>query len=230
MVDVQEKKNEKKTFGPMFIPSPVVNQEGGPRKAKESEVDLDEDEDMAAAERVESYYLPPAKKARPVEHLRKASSSDVPPDTVITFDGKKVSGHSLTAKVADRTSIFDGRSSKATEFIRTRPQSVPFKGELPPLDHKIDASAPQLQPKGSLSRQLPSTKLVRQLENSEDDIAELLSGRVRRSAHHTAEHTAEQAAAMMNSTDHHAVSKSLNVASSIWLVLTACLAAFASRF
>lgn len=147
----------------------------------------------AAAERVESYYLPPSnQKPRTNDRPKQPSNIDIPPGTVVTYDGKKVSGSSLTIKPHDTTTVLEARSSKAYEYIRARPQYVPFKGELPPLDTKyLLENAPQLQPRNTvINRELDtpdlpsqSTKLTRVVDSNK---------RYKRSPHHTPEHTAEQ--------------------------------------
>lgn len=156
---------------------------------------VDEDEEVAAAERVESYYLPPVnKKFRPID----AKATDVAPDTVVTYDGKKLSGQSLTVKFPNRPTVFRAGSSKAAELLKRKPQYGPFRGELPPLDLKhVDKNAPQLRSRGSLNRNLdtplPSTKLspIKYLVRADETG---IGERKKREAHHTPEHTAEQEA------------------------------------
>ncbi|XP_018574993.1 protein Skeletor, isoforms B/C-like, partial [Anoplophora glabripennis] len=166
-----------------------------------------------AAERVETYYLPPSdNKNKPIDVIRKPSNIDIeapdfsnidsPPDVVVAYDGKKVSGQSLTAKLTDHSTLIDQRLSKASQYIKTMPQVGKFKGELPPLNPAfIDKNAPQLQSKsGVLSRDLdtpslPSssylpqglTRLSRVRKGNKDG-----GNRRKRAAHHTPEHTAEQ--------------------------------------
>ncbi|KAJ8933618.1 hypothetical protein NQ314_013908 [Rhamnusium bicolor] len=177
-----------------------------------------EDEPIAeAAERVETYYLPPSdNRAKPIDIVRKPSNIDIeepdstslnidsPPDVVVTYDGKKVSGQSLTAKLSDRSSILDQRVSKASEFIKAMPQFGKFKGELPPLNPEfIERNAPQLQSRaGVLNRDLdtpslPSsaslylpqgiTRLSRVRKSYKDG-----GTRRKRAAHHTPEHISLQ--------------------------------------
>lgn len=152
-----------------------------------------DDEIAEAAENVESYYLPPTnQKPKITLQGKRPSNIDIPPGTVVTYDGKKVSGASLTVRAHDTASVLDGRASKASEYIKARPQYVPYKGELPPLDPKfLNTNVPQLQSHAVLNRELdtpdlplPPTKLSR-----------VHSGNIRskRSPHHTPEHTAEQA-------------------------------------
>lgn len=174
-----------------------------PRSMVDSDVELE----MAAADRVDTFYLPPPGKIdKPKTSAAKQPSeidfetpsiSNLPsitgpslsdaPDTVVTYDGKKVSGASLTAKPFDKSTILQHRGSKAAELIKAFPQSVPFRGDLPPLNANVLFNVKSRQPnthQGVLSRNLDtplpppsgSTKLKR----------------VRRAAHHTPEHTAEQ--------------------------------------
>ncbi|XP_057657689.1 protein Skeletor, isoforms B/C isoform X1 [Diorhabda carinulata] len=119
-----------------------------------------------ANEKIESYYLPPP-NAQPVEVIRKPSNIDIdlqesnqmlasPPDVVITYDGKKLSGQSLTAKLSSQPSIISHRLSKASAYVTGRPQFGQFKGELPPLNiDYISKNAPQLRTSaGVLNREL----------------------------------------------------------------------------
>ncbi|KYB25164.1 hypothetical protein TcasGA2_TC010675 [Tribolium castaneum] len=167
-------------FEPVFVPSPVDKaklKRPYVKKVivKHSRSIQDEEPVAEAAERVESYYLPPQGKPPQISESRQPSNIDLeepakldlgsPPDVVVTYDGKRVSGASLTAKIADRSSILDMRASKAAELIKARPQFVPFKGELPPLNPEIiNKNAPQLQSRGLINRDLEtppsgSTKL-----------------------------------------------------------------------
>lgn len=157
-------------------------------------VDSDTEPEMAAAERVESYYLPPpgqtekpktakqpseidfeapsppvnVKSKKVVAASPKLVSSAVsPPDTVVTFDGKTVSGASLTAKLFDKPLQLE-RGSKATELLKAHPQSVPFRGDLPPLSPNVLFTGNPVRSSGVLNRDLDtpllssgSTKLQR---------------------------------------------------------------------
>ncbi|KAJ8942165.1 hypothetical protein NQ318_002555 [Aromia moschata] len=232
-------------FEPMFVPSPTDKTVKEKRLTKKRlhkrrpikkwypytkivlkqprSVDLEEEPIAEAAERVETYYLPPPdSKQRPVDIVRKPSNIDFespdtsnlniasPPDVVVTYDGKKVSGQSLTAKLSDRSTILDQRVSKAAEFIKAMPQFGKFKGELPPLNPSfIDKNAPQLRAKsGVLNRELDtplpsspsylpqgSTRLSRVKKS-----LEIFGNRNKREAHHTPEHTAQQEEMRRNST------------------------------
>lgn len=178
-IDEPEVMQLPKNFAPVFVPSPVdkiKRKQPYIKKfiVKHSRSVQDEEPVAAAAERVESYYLPPLGKPPQISARSQASNIDLeepakvdlgsPPDVVVTYDGKRVSGASLTAKIADRSSILDMRASKAAELIKARPQFVPFKGELPPLNPEIiNKNVPQLQSRGVISRDLDaprsSTKL-----------------------------------------------------------------------
>lgn len=227
------------SFEPMFVPSPtdktikekrvkvhkrILKKRYYPYtkivlKHPRSLPDNIEEPIAEAAERVETYYLPPSdNKNKPIDIIRKPSNIDIetpdfsnidsPPDVVVAYDGKKVSGQSLTAKITDHSIILDQRLSKATQYIKTMPQVGKFKGELPPLNPAfIDKNAPQLQSKsGVLSRDLdtpspPSssylpqglTRLSRVKKGNKDG-----GNRRKRAAHHTPEHTAEQEAKEKN--------------------------------
>ncbi|XP_066144270.1 uncharacterized protein [Euwallacea fornicatus] len=139
-------------------------------------IDSDIEPEMAAADRVESYYLPPPGQTETLKNFSESSEIDFeapsppevfktndvptssklavsPPDTVVTFDGKTVSGASLTAKPFEK-SFFLQRGSKATEFLKAHPQSVPFRGELPPLSPNVLFNANPVRNSGVLNRNL----------------------------------------------------------------------------
>ncbi|CAH2005520.1 unnamed protein product [Acanthoscelides obtectus] len=252
-VDGEEKYEPKpiQVFEPMFVPSPtdkpvkptkrkVVHKRPVVKQIPEytkivvkhtrSLPDpIEEDQKAEAAERVESYYLPPAdQKQKPMQRISQPSNIDIeapeepvnidsPPDVVVSYDGKRLSGQSLTAKVSDRTPNVEPKLSKASAFIRARPQFGKFKGELPPLNPEfINKNAPQLQT-GSLSRSLDtpppsgSTRLSK------------VGSRSKREAHHTPEHTAQQEAERkMNSSQKSSavrVSNSLSVSFAVLYIL-----------
>ncbi|KAK5644469.1 hypothetical protein RI129_005769 [Pyrocoelia pectoralis] len=145
------------------------------KESRSGRGDVYDDEIADADERVDSYYLPPDnQRSKPVVNIMKPSNIDVAPGTVVSYDGKRVSGASLTAKYPNGGSIFDSRASKAAELIKTGPQYGPFKGELPPLDPSfIKKSTTQFHFPRVLSRDLETPppqeptklKLVRQLDN-----------------------------------------------------------------
>lgn len=152
--------------------------------------------ETAAADRVESYYLPPAgqshkpKTSSPKQPSNidfetvtasrssaassspKLSGGSSPPDVLVTYDGKRVSGASLTTRPFQKSTLLSQRGSKAAELIKARPQFVPFKGELPPLNPDVLFDTKHVQRDsnvGVLSRDLDtplpppsgSTKLTR---------------------------------------------------------------------
>ncbi|CAH0554432.1 unnamed protein product [Brassicogethes aeneus] len=164
-----------------------------------------------AAERV-SYYLPP-KDANPEKSIKtrvqspseididieipRAASTDVDssrvdlaPDVVVTYDGKRISGASLTAKVDDRGNVIDYKPSKAVQLLKIYPQTLPYSGDLPPLYPEfLNSKVPPVQ--GTINRgldaPLPSTKLTRVTNLEPQELR-----RSRRYAHHTPEHSLEQ--------------------------------------
>lgn len=175
-------------FEPMFVPSPAdkfakekfpkVNKRPNkkvqhfleiiikqPRSFNESQDELEAE----AAERSETYYLPP-KGQIPTDIVREPSNIDIetpetdlnldsPPDVVVTYDGKRVSGQSLTAKISDRPSAFESRISKASTFIKARPQFGKFTGELPPLNPESLFGGTPRQHIGVLNRELDTPVL-----------------------------------------------------------------------
>lgn len=250
------------SFEPMFVPSPTD------KTVKEKRVKVqkrilkkryypytkivlkhprslpdDIEEPIAeAAERVETYYLPPSdNKNKPIDIVRKPSNIDIeapdfsnidsPPDVVVAYDGKKVSGQSLTAKISDHATLLDQRLSKATQYIKTMPQIGKFKGELPPLNPAfIDKNAPQLQSKsGVLSRDLdtPSPPSSSYLPQGLTRLSRVRKGdkdagnRRKRAAHHTPEHTAEQEAKRNNTAVNFSSKLKLSVNSYLSIIVVA---------
>lgn len=150
--------------------------------SKRSTRKTNREQEMAASEQVESFYLPPPGSIKtpinptgkmpseidfeaPAPPSRNSSKLDSPPHVVVTFDGKRVSGASLTAKPFEKSML--ERGSKAAELLKTHPQSVPFQGDLPPLNVNVLFHNPGTHPE-VLSRDLDtplpqsgSTKLKR---------------------------------------------------------------------
>lgn len=176
-------------FEPMFFPSPTdkfvreKNFKGSKRAVNKKHdhylkivikqprnIIENEDELVAeAAERSETYYLPP-KGHIPVNVAKERSNIDIetpesdinidsPPDVVVTYDGKRVSGQSLTAKISDRPAALDTRFAKASTFIKARPQFVKYSGELPPLNPESLFGGVPRQNTGVISRELDTPEL-----------------------------------------------------------------------
>lgn len=177
----------------------VILKEG---RSKPDDVMKSDDGDpmVMAAEKIQSYYLPPDdRKIKPVSKVQKPSNIDIPPGQVVTYDGKTVSGVSLTAPVS-HTGNFETRSSK-TSNLHLTPQFGPFRGEKPPLNPSSVniASIVQGRPHASLNRDLsaPSSSKTTKLtavryRRSTEDFEDVIGTRIERSAHHTPEHTAQQ--------------------------------------
>lgn len=159
-----------------------------------------EDTVAEASRRVDAFYLPPdnqdhkpksvISQASDIDILAPVDDSEVAPDVVVTYDGKKVSGASLTAKI-DSVKQIHIPSLKTSEFIRTVPQYVPFKGELP-FEVGAAINNPQSFTHGSINRDLslpfpPENQgLTKLIPISQNKV------RNKRSPHHTPEHTAQQ--------------------------------------
>ncbi|XP_044755202.1 transcription initiation factor TFIID subunit 12-like [Coccinella septempunctata] len=177
--------------------------------------DVSEDHDAEESSNREIYYLPPDnQKHAPLSSISQPSNIDIipeesdldeetAPDVVVTYDGKRVSGASLTAKLADSMRTLNTKSLRTSEFIRTRPQSVPFKGELPPLD---DLKPPELYQRATLNRNLdvpflhdagsngrskPASTKLSLVQNDSRKRTDR-EFRRKRSPHHTPEHTRQQ--------------------------------------
>lgn len=147
------------SFEPMFIPSPpdrhlqgknvttsneklklfeYLNMRPHPVYIKPPEVDINtsdsseiekdgkSSDDMAmAADRIDAFYLPPD---------RKNPNIDLPPGTVVSYDGHTLSDPSLTNPVLKNSGnkIYSAKLSNS-ELLTKTPQFGPFKGEIPSL-------------------------------------------------------------------------------------------------
>nr|QUP51775.1 knickkopf 3 [Locusta migratoria] len=99
-----------------------------------------QDETPMAAERLDTYYLPPVEyKAGSVRNHQPSISPSVDatiaPGTVVTYDGKSVVDASLASSISnppgDSSSNYRSPSGTAA-LIRELPQFGPFRGEIPP--------------------------------------------------------------------------------------------------
>ncbi|XP_063703594.1 protein Skeletor, isoforms B/C [Culicoides brevitarsis] len=123
--------NQNKQFEPMFKPSPlesVVEKKAPAEKLsgdlREMNVEEGEDKMAMAAERFDSFYLPP---------------QGFPEGSVVTFDGKAVLDTALVnaapSNEVQRRS--DQGLSRIELLIRDKPQFGPFRGEIPPLSPEL---------------------------------------------------------------------------------------------
>lgn len=110
---------------------PVVEQpdEGDELEMEDDDDDEDEDEIAVAAERVDTYYLPPYNAKRPTHRI--------PEGAVVTYDGKAVLDTTLITppKIEFKDHLQDVRKglSSIEEYVLRTPQFGPFRGEIPPL-------------------------------------------------------------------------------------------------
>lgn len=92
------------------------------------------DETPMAAERMDTYYLPPS---GPVYGLTQNEQVAVPAGfgsgspTLLTYDGKQVSLNNVVPPPSD-ASVYQKRRSSTAELIRSTPQFGPFRGDIPP--------------------------------------------------------------------------------------------------
>ncbi|PSN40314.1 hypothetical protein C0J52_23635 [Blattella germanica] len=115
---------------------------GSPTFRYQQSEEILEDETPMAAERMDSYYLPPGDSA-------------IPPGVVVTYDGKSVADTGLSSPVG----VKNIRAPIGTaDFIRGTPQVVPYRGEIPPPvpENIRPESIPQLNKKNQqLAQSLP---------------------------------------------------------------------------
>lgn len=206
-----ETQSQNKQFEPMFKPSPLESVvEGNADNKKEPEqekltgdlremnVEEGEDKMAMAAERFDTFYLPP---------------QGFPEGSVVTFDGKAVLDTSLVnAAPSNEVRRSDGLS-RIEILIRDKPQFGPFRGEIPPLSPEFvspDSSAPifnnaknkrpvseYINPITSNQRTKPSqspieekpisTKLTIVRPEQQESLSETRN-RTRRAAHHHPDH------------------------------------------
>jgi hypothetical protein len=214
---------QSKFFEPMFIPSPpdsmsaaALAKKNPPIMAslidrsdtlsgdlREMNVEEGEDKMALAAEKLDSFYLPPDNK--------KAASKIYPEGSVVTFDGKAVLDTSLLttgpAGISEKREKLDKLGRSQTEkLIRDTPQFGPFRGEIPPLVSEFlssDSGSPQFTKPPVSEYMNPLTKNVENKpistklmavpptfsEENEEDKSNETKQRTKRSPHHTPEHT-----------------------------------------
>lgn len=93
------------------------------------EIDDENDREAQAAERIDTYYLPPDN--------RKIPHSSLPSGAVVTFDGKSIVDGNLV--LPPKLETFQGTNprrqahglSQIEQLIRSTPQVQPFRGEIP---------------------------------------------------------------------------------------------------
>ncbi|XP_055923228.1 protein Skeletor, isoforms B/C isoform X2 [Eupeodes corollae] len=131
--------SQNQNFEPMFIPSPpdstndtiIYNQSTAAKlTANLSDMEIEDGDDKmaVAAERVDTYYLPPDKKPT-------TSPRPLPTGAVVTYDGKAVLDTSLVnpPKLEARDTLKSTQGlSKSESLVRNTPQFGPFRGEMPP--------------------------------------------------------------------------------------------------
>lgn len=174
-----------RSFEPMFIPSPrddvtagknnktktkneeeqqTNKQKPGIKKRKPIDLgDMDfedgEDKMAVAAERLDTFYLPPDNRKPP------PSNDNYPEGTVVTYDGKAVLDTSLinSAPMNDLNLVYHSGLTKTEHLVRNTPQFGPFKGEIPPpiSDFVSPDSLPQLK---SYRHQAPVTEYSNPIE------------------------------------------------------------------
>ena len=116
-------------FEPMFIPSPPDRNSSKKMKKKaqtnRSKVRLDDLDDMEmAADKLDSYYLPPSSA------LTVAKIDELSSETLITYDGKRVKDSNL-ARSVPKNAERPRKMSNSDALSRT-PQFGMFRGDLPP--------------------------------------------------------------------------------------------------
>lgn len=130
--------SQNQNFEPMFIPSPLDSTNDthvykissvAKLTAELPDMNVEEGDDKLAlaAERVDTYYLPPDKPS--------SSQRPLPSGAVVTYDGKAVLDTSLVSppKLEARDNLRSSHGLSKTEtLIRNTPQFGPFRGEMPP--------------------------------------------------------------------------------------------------
>ncbi|XP_055849436.1 protein Skeletor, isoforms B/C isoform X2 [Episyrphus balteatus] len=142
--------SQNQNFEPMFIPSPpdstndtiIYNKSTAAKLTaakltaaskltddlSDMEVEDGDDKMAVAAERVDTYYLPPEKKPT-------TSQRPLPTGAVVTYDGKAVLDTTLVnpPKLEARDTLKSTHGlSKSESLVRNTPQFGPFRGEMPP--------------------------------------------------------------------------------------------------
>ncbi|KAK1125042.1 hypothetical protein K0M31_006380 [Melipona bicolor] len=175
-------------FEPVFIPSPPVPtvatmKKSTKKKSTNSKTRPGDADDMEmAADRMNTYYLPPS-------HLPSPSS-----EVLITFDGKALKDSSLVRSISE---IEEHSKSKLSSDILSRtPQFGRFKGELPPpIPGEVRSDRSQLE-----KRRLPPADLPEiRTKNTKLTLVE----RSKRSPHEGHAHVTDSRTNNTNETGHH---------------------------
>lgn len=94
-----------------------------------------QDETAMAAERLDTYYLPPVEyPSGNIKSQKPNVEATIPPGTVVTYDGKSVVDVSLASSITNPSvrSPNNQNPSGTAALIRETPQFGPFRGEIPP--------------------------------------------------------------------------------------------------
>ncbi|XP_068084801.1 protein Skeletor, isoforms D/E-like [Anabrus simplex] len=123
---------------------------GSPSFRHKQIADDAQDETPMAAERMDTYYLPPADYSLDEQQGNPPNvEAQIPPGAVITYDGKPVVDVSLASSISDPSmgsTSFQSPSGTA-DLIKGTPQFGPYRGEVPPPVPSVvrPESIPQLQ-------------------------------------------------------------------------------------
>ncbi|XP_054288516.1 protein Skeletor, isoforms D/E-like [Macrosteles quadrilineatus] len=106
------------------------------------------DETPMAAERMDTYYLPPS---GPIYGVSQSGQVAIPANidsgtpTLLTYDGKPVSGNNVVPPPLNHGTL--KRKSSSAELLRSTPQFGPFRGDVPPPvpDNIRPENIPQLK-------------------------------------------------------------------------------------
>lgn len=183
------------TFEPMFIPSPEdhllstndrTKEIFPPNHAKEdrphpvyvktknelnalfSKKNLEKDitaDLVMESDRISPHYLPPDPKL-PKEHYQKLLNEE----TFTTYDGKTVSGATLTSvPEAKPPKLFSAKLPANTKELLKTPQFGPFRGEIPPpIEEHVTSDD-----KSNINVRMTNLKLVKEQKSKDDPEGEI---------------------------------------------------------
>lgn len=176
-------------FEPMFVPSPLDRNSAKKQhilkkfrkiQSVRRKTRLDDLDDMEmAADRLDSYYLPPTGSGPKFNN--KKIEENQRKSTLVTFDGKLIEDTSLARSIPRVEENKKPRSRLTSELLSQTPQFGKFKGELPPPipgevridnpptveNHSYGAPRDRLVSNGGITRLTPLNRNKRSSDHHE---------------------------------------------------------------
>lgn len=151
-----KEENDDQTYVPLFMPSSLDHTNNHSKKTPEFDLSKKDiifsrkltsqnvnqkdvlDETPMAAERMDTYYLPPFNpiyQSSSSQNGQESVSANMDGDSqmIVTYDGKPVIGGHLIPPVSDLDKFGRSKNKGSSEdLVRNTPQFGPFRGDIPP--------------------------------------------------------------------------------------------------